>query len=79
MQPKIRLPNRIRTHLLTPLLVLPLIIRNPPIRNRMHNMHALLAHFPCQRLSKLPHRRSTGAICRKLRTTAQRAQRARED
>jgi hypothetical protein len=50
VQPQIRLAHCVRTHLLADLLVLAVFIRNTTVRNSMHNMHALLAHFPSKRL-----------------------------
>lgn len=55
MQPQIRLPHRIRTHLLTRSLRLALFVRNPTVRDSMHDMHALLAHLPRKRLRELTH------------------------
>lgn len=71
MQPQIRLANRIRTHLLPRLLRLTVFISNATIRNRMHNMHALLAHLPRQSLRELADRCAASAVRSELRTTAQ--------
>jgi hypothetical protein len=79
MQPQIRLTHRIRTHLLPNLLVLAVIIRDTAVRNRMHDVYALLAHLTRQCLRELPHRCAAGAVSCKLRTASQCAKRAGED
>jgi hypothetical protein len=79
MQPQIRLAYRICTHLLSVLLVLAIVVCDTAICNRMHDVYALLAHFPRQRLRKLAHRCATGAICGELRAASQRAKCAGKD
>lgn len=54
MQPQIRLPHRIRTHFLPLPLLLTIFIRNAPVRDRMHDVYAFLAHLTGQGLRELP-------------------------
>jgi hypothetical protein len=78
MQPQIRLPDRIRAHLLARLLVLAVLVRNRTIRNRVHNVHALLAHLARQRLRELAHRRAACAVGGELCGAPERAESAGE-
>lgn len=50
MQPQVRLSNSVRTHHLSRLLRLTILVRNTSISNGVHHMHALLAHLPRQGL-----------------------------
>ena len=70
VQPQVRLTHGIGAHLLANLLVLAILVLDRPIGNRMHNMHALLAQLPRERLRQLSYRRATSAVRRELRTAA---------
>lgn len=48
MQPKVSLTNRISAHLLARLLILPVLVDNCAISNRMYDMYALLTHLASQ-------------------------------
>lgn len=78
-QPQIRLPHRLRTHLLARSLILSVRILDRPVGNRMRHMDALGAILLCQTLRQHPDTRSARAVCRKLRVRPQGAHRTRED
>ena len=89
LQPEIRPPDTLRAHPL-PLqharllrlrifTVLPLLIPDPAIRNRMHDMDSLGTELARQRLRQLPHRRTPRPVGCEFGRAAERAEGAGED
>lgn len=77
-QPQIRLPHRLRTHLLSRPLILSVLILDRSVGDRMHHVYALGAILLCQTLCQHPDTRPARTVCRKLRIRPHGAQRARE-
>ena len=78
MQPKVSLTNRISAHLLAHLLILPVLVDNCAISNRMYDMYSLLAHFASQCLRQLTNGRATSTIRSELCITSERTKSAGE-
>jgi len=62
MEPQIRLPYRVGTHLLPNLLIFPIIIYDRTVGDGVHHMDAFFAHLSGERLRQLSDSGATSSI-----------------